>query len=155
MAMLVIGIFLTSQYAASSRVWALLRSSLESNSASRVLNGRAEQIRSATWSQITDTDFLATSVMSVKPDAGGELGALNETIDVIAYPTPSPNPPALQITRDNDASLVTTVGAGDGTMINQTSIRINITANWTAKGGKARTRQLSMVLSYGGVTGRH
>ena len=93
--------------------------------------------------------------MSVKADSGGELGALAETIDVIAYPTPAVNPPALRITRNNDTSAVAIVGAGDGTMVNQTSIRINITANWTAKGGMARTRQLTMVLSYGGVTGRH
>ncbi len=135
MAMVIIGVFLTGQYAASSRVWGLLRASLESNAASRVLNGRAEQIRAATWAQITSSDFLNTSVLSVAPDAGGDLGALNETIDVIAYPTPSPNPAALQITRNNTTGTVTTVGAGDGTMSAQTSIRINITESWTAKGG--------------------
>ncbi len=155
MAMLVIGIFLSAQYAATSRVWGLLRASLESNSASRVLNGRAEQIRASTWNQITSSDFLKTSVMSVVPDSAGELGVLNETIDVIAYPTPTVVPSALQITRNNDAGSSVIVGVGDGMMINQTSIRINITARWTAKGGMARTRQLTMVLSNGGVTGRH
>ena len=155
MAMLVIGIFLTSQYAATSRVWGLLRASLESNAASRVLNGRAEQIRAATWTQVTSSDFFATSILSVKADSGGDLGALVETIDVIAFPTPATASPALQITRNNDTAAVTLVGAGDGTMTTQPSIRINLTANWTAKGGMARTRQLTMVLSYGGVTGRH
>jgi len=91
----------------------------------------------------------------VKADSGGELGALVETIDVIAFPTPVTASPALQITRNNDTAAVTIVGAGDGTMTTQPSIRINLTANWTAKGGMARTRQLTMVLSYGGVTGRH
>lgn len=155
MAMAVVAIFLSGQYATNSRVWGMLRSSLESNAASRVLNGRAEQIRAATWDQITSADFLNTSVLSVAPDSGGDIGSLTETIDVIAYPTPSPNPVPLRITRNNDTGTVTTVGAGDGTMNAQTSVRINLTETWTAKGGRPRMRQMSMIISHGGVTGRH
>lgn len=155
MAMVIVAVFLTGEYAASSRVWSLVRSSLEVNAASRVINGRTEQIRAATWTQITSADFLNASVLSVAPDASGELGALNETIDVTAYPTPSPNPPPLQITRNNDTGTVTTVGAGNGTMSAHTSVRVNITESWTAKGGKSRLKQISMIVSNGGVTGRH
>ena len=155
MSVVVIAIFLTGIYVANARVWSLLRSSLESNAASRVLNGRAEQIRAGTWSQVTTADFLRTTVLAAAPDAAGELGALTETIKVIAYPTPSPNPPQLLVTRDNTTGIATTVGGGDGTMPAQTSIRIDITGSWTAKGGAARTRQISMILTNGGVTGRH
>ena len=155
MAMAVVAVFLTGMYAANARVWGLLRASLESNAASRVLNGRAEQIRAGTWSQVTTAAYMSGSVFSVAPDSAGELGSLNETINIKAYPTPSPNPAQIQVTRDNSTGTITTVGAGDGTMPNQTSIRIDLTANWTAKGGAARTRQISMVLSNGGVTGRH
>ena len=98
---------------------------------------------------------MSGSVLSVAPDSAGDLGALNETINIMAYPTPSPNPPQIRVTRDNSAGTITTVGSGDGTMPSQTSIRIDVTASWTAKGGAARTRQISMILSNGGVTGRH
>lgn len=154
-AMGIVAVFLTGQYSANLRVWSLLRASLESNAASRVLNGRTEQIRAATWDQITNAAFLNTSVLSVAPDAAGDLGALNETIDVIAYPTPSPNPTALRVTRNNDTGTVSTVGAGDGTMNAQTSLRINLTETWTAKGGQPRMKQLSVIVSNGGVIGRH
>ena len=154
MAMAIIAIFLTGQYTANMHVWRLLRESLESNGASRVLNGRAEQIRAATWDQITDANFLATSVLSIAPDVADELGELTETIDVIAYPTPSPNPSALKVTRDKNTGIVTIVAAGDGTMNAQPSIRVNLTENWKAKGGRSRMKQISMIISNGGVTGR-
>ena len=73
-------------------------------------------------------------------------GALIETIDVIA---------SLQVTRNNTSGTATVVGAGDGTMPSQTGVRVNLTANWTAKGGQPHTRQISMIFSPGGVSGRH
>ena len=155
MAMSIIAVFLTGMYASNARVWSLLRSSLESNAACRVLNGRAEQIRAGTWSQVTTSDFLANTVLAVAPDAGGDLGSLVETANIMAYPTPSPNPTQIRVTRTNSTGTVSVVGSGDGTMPSQTSIRVDLTAAWTSKGGASRSRQISMILSNGGVTGRH
>lgn len=155
MAMAVVSVFLTGMYAANARVWSLLRASLESNAANRVVNGRAEQLRASTWDQVTSETYISGNVLSVAPDTGSELGVLTETINVIAYPEPSPVPEPITVTRDYDSGTVTTVDAGDGSMTGQRSIRIDITASWTAKGGAPRSRQISMILSNGGVTGRH
>ena len=154
-ALVVIAVFLSAEYTASGRVWGLLRANLESNAACRVLNGRAEQIRAGTWAQLTTAAFLSGSVLSVAPDSAGELGGLTETINVIAYPTPSPNPSAITVTRNNTTGAVTTTASGDGTMPAQTSVRIDITASWTAKGGAACTRQVSLIIANGGIQGRH
>ena len=152
-AMGVIVIFLSGVYASNSRVWGLLRSSLESNAASRLLNGRAEQLRGSTWAQVTDSGFLAMSVLSVAPDSGGELSALNEVIDVIAFPPPTPAPAPIEVARDSTGN-VTTPLAGDGSMFLQPSVQVTLTANWTAKGGRPHQRQFSMIFTQGGVTGR-
>lgn len=152
-AMGVIAVFLSGIYAANSRVWGLLRASLESNAASRVLNGRAEQLRAAKWEQVTDSSWLASGVFSVPPDSGSELGNLNETIDVIAYPTPTPNPAPIQLTRDS-AGNVNAVLAGDGTMFLQPSVQVKLSAGWTAKGGQPHLREASMIFTQGGVMGR-
>jgi len=155
MAMAVIALFLAGEYAANARVWSLVRASLESNAASRVLNGRAEQLRASTWDQITSNTFITGSILSVAPDVGGDLGGLVETIYITAYPTPSPEPAPVRITRSNTSGAVTVISAGDGTMNAQSSIRIDLTASWTAKGGAARLRQISMIVGNGGITGRH
>jgi hypothetical protein len=152
-AMGVIAIFLSGVYAANSRVWGLLRASLESNAASRVINGRAEQLRGLKWEQVTDPGVLAVEVFAVAPDSGGELAALNEVIDVIGYPSPSPVPAPISVVRDSSGT-VTTPLAGDATMFMQPSVRVTLTANWTAKGGQPHVRQYSMIFAQGGVTGR-
>ena len=93
--------------------------------------------------------------MQPLPTRSRRGGALIETIDVIASPMPSPSVASLQVTRNNTSGTATVVGAGDGTMPSQTGVRVNITANWKAKGGQPHTRQISMIFSPGGVSGRH
>ena len=152
-AMGVIAIFLSGVYAANSRVWGLLRASLESNAASRVLNGRAEQLRGSKWEQVTDPGYLASGVLAVAPDSGGDLAGLNEVIDVIGYPAPSPVPAPIAVARDS-VGTVTTPLAGDGAMFLQPSVQVTVTTSWTAKGGQPHLRQCSMIFAQGGVTGR-
>ena len=152
-AMGVIAIFLSGVYAANSRVWGLLRASLESNAASRVLNGRAEQLRGSKWEQVTDPGYLAGSVLGVPPDSGSELAGLNEVIDVIGFPAPVPVPAPIAVARDS-AGTVSTPLNGDGTMFTQPSVQVTVTASWTAKGGQPHLRQCSMIFAQGGVTGR-
>lgn len=152
-AMGVIAIFLSGVYAANSRVWGLLRASLESNAASRVLNGRAEQLRGSKWEQVTDAAYLASSVLGVAPDSGSELAGLNEAIDVVGFPAAVPAPAPIAVARDS-AGNVSTQLDGDGTMFTQPSVQVTLTASWTAKGGQPHLRQCSMIFAQGGVTGR-
>lgn len=154
-ALMIVVTFLACNYASNSRVWALVKASLESNCINRTLNGRAEQLRSATFDQLTDATYLRDTIFAVAPDAAGDAGGLFETIDVIASPMPSPSVPSLQVTRNNTTGTATVVGMGDGTMTAQPGIRVNIMANWTAKGGKPHTRQISMFFAPGGISGQH
>ena len=153
-AMSIIVVFFSGLYSSVGHVWVVLRAGLESNAANRTVNGRAEQLRACTWAQVTDTSYLAGSVLNSAPDAAGDLGALVETIDVIAYPTPSPNPTPLQVRRTNSTGIVGIIGSGDGTMPAQQSVRVNLTSSWTAKGSRTRTRQISMIFAQGGISGR-
>ena len=59
----------------------------------------------------------------------------------------------MKVTRNNTTRTATTVNAGDGSMPGQTGIRVNLTANWTAKGGRSRTRQISLFFAQGGISG--
>jgi hypothetical protein len=152
-AMGVMAIFLSGVFAVNSRVWSMLRSSLESNAATRVLNGRAEQLRASKWEQVTDPAHLATTILGAAPDSGEELGGLMETIHVIAYPIPAPVPAPIEVTRDS-AGTVSTPQGGDGTMFLQPSVQVKISAAWTAKGGQPHLREMSMIFAQGGVTGR-
>ena len=147
--------FLACNYGANSKVWSLVKASVESNAANRTLTGRAEQLRACTWAQVTDAAYLRDTVLAATPDVAGDLASLGETIDVIASPMPSPSTPSLQVTRNNTTGNVTVVGAGNGGMPLQTGVRVNLTANWISKGGKSHTRQITMFFAQGGLSGRH
>jgi len=140
------GIFMMNGQAAN-----VLRSGLESTAAIRVLNGRAEQLRSSTYTQLTDTNYLTTTVFGMGSDSGGELGQLTETLNVYAYPTAGT---ALTVTRGSTGT-VTLVSSGPATLATSTSLRADLTAGWVSKGGRARTRQITLVFASGGITGRH
>lgn len=140
------GIFMVNGRSAN-----LLRSGLESTAAIRVLNGRAEQLRSSTYTQLTNSDYLTNTVLAVAPDSGGDLGQLAETLNIYNYPTAGL---AMTLTRQSDGT-VALVSSGPASLTTATSLRVDITANWTSKGGRGRTRQISMVFASGGITGRH
>ena len=77
-----------------------------------------------------------------------------ETIDITAYLAPAGTVAPIKVRRTANG-VVTTVNAGDGTMQNQTSVRIVLTADWTGKGGRARTRQITLIAGQGGILGRN
>jgi hypothetical protein len=154
-AIAVVGVFLASVYAVNSQVWLQMRSTVESVAATRCLNGRNEQLRASTWTQVTDPNYLRDSILSVPPDSGGDLaGSLVETIDVTAYLAPLGTVTPMQVRR-NSSGVATVVNAGDGTMLNQTSARLNVTATWTAADGRSRTRQITLIAGQGGILGRN
>ncbi len=153
-AMAIAAIFLSGIHLTNSQAMLNVRSSLESIAATRDLSGRAEQVRASTWTQVNNPTFLQNSVLNVAPDSGGDLGALVETIDITAYLAPTGTVAPIKVRRTANG-VVTTVNAGDGTMQNQTSVRIVLTADWTGKGERTRTRQITLIAGQGGILGRN
>ena len=152
-AMAIVAMFLSGVHLTNSQVMVQVRSSLESVAASRDLSSRTEQLRASTWSQVTDSAYLKT-VLTGASDAGGDLGNLVETIEVTAHLAPANTVAPIKVRR-NSNGVVTIVDAGDGTMLKQPSVRIDVTADWTAKGGRLRTRQTTLMIGQGGIVGRH
>jgi hypothetical protein len=153
-AMALMVVFLSGIHLMNARVWAMLGSGLNSIAATRSLNGRAEQLRASTWDQITDADYLAgASFLGAPGDSAGDLGALTETVDVTAYQQAPGTVAPLHVTRNADGT-VTSSGDGANQMPLETSVQVNLTVSWTAKGGASHTRQLQMTFTNGGVTGR-
>lgn len=148
-AMSVVVLFFSGIFLMNSQVLGLLRSTLESTGSLRTLNGRAEQLRSSTWTQLTAAAYLADTILATAPDSGGDLGLLTETIDVTAAQLAP-----MQVRRNPDGTR-TVVAAGDPALPAQASVRIDVTASWVAKGGRTRVRQMSMIFGRGGISGRN
>ena len=153
-AMTIVAIFLSGLHLTNSQVMSQVRASLESVAALRDLSGRTEQVRSATWTEITDPNFLRTTLLSTAPDSGPELGGLVENIDVIAHLASPGTVDPIVVTRQANGTA-TVVNAGGSAMGTQPSVRVNLTAAWTGKGGRQRTRQVSLIVAQGGLLGRN
>jgi hypothetical protein len=149
----VVVLFFSGIFLMNSRVLALVRGSLESTASTRVLQDRAEQLRGSTWTQVTDASYHSGTLLAVPPDCAGALHNLTETITVTAHlATPGTVTP-IAVQRDS-AATVTTTSPGDVQLVDEPSVRVDLTANWIAKGGRPRMRQLSMVFGEGGISGR-
>ena len=152
--MTIVAMFLSGLHLTNSQVMSQVRASLESVGALRDLSGRTEQVRASTWSEITDPNYLRNTLFAVAPDSGGELGGLIENIDVIAHLAPTGTVAPIVVTRLANGT-VSVVNAGGSAMADQPSVRVDLTASWTGKGGRARTRQVSLIVAQGGLIGRN
>ena len=153
-AMTIVAIFLSGLHLTNSQVMSQVRASLESVAALRDLSTRTEQVRDSTWSQITDPNYLRGTLFAVVPDSTGELGNLVETIEVSAHLAAPGTIAAITVTRAQNGAA-TVVNAGGATLPDQSSVRVNLTAAWSGKGGRARSRQMSLVVAQGGLIGRN
>jgi hypothetical protein len=153
MAMGIVAIFLSGVHLTNSHVLQNVRWSLESIAATRTLSGRAEQLRALTWTQMTDPAYLQTNALGVASDGSGDLGNLIETIHISAHlATPGTITP-ITIRRTADGTVKIN-SAGDAALKNEPSLRVDLTVNWTGKGKRTRTRQATLVVGQGGITGR-
>ena len=153
-AMTIVAVFLSGLHLTNSQVMSQVRASLESVAALRDLSGRTEQVRSSTWSEITDPNYLRTTLFFAAPDSSAELGGLVENIDVIAHLAPPGTVDPIVVTRSANGTA-SVVNAGGSAMGAQPSVRVDLTASWTGKGGRARTRQVSLIIAQGGLIGRN
>lgn len=152
--MTIVAIFLSGLHLTNSQVISQVRASLESTAANRVLTGRTERVRAATWSQITDPNFLETTLLAEAPDSGENLAGLLERIEITGPTTTGGGGQLIQLTRAGNGAVFVE-NAGDGSMPNQPSVRVILSALWTGKGGRARSRQVSLVITQGGLIGRN
>jgi hypothetical protein len=153
-AITIVAIFLSGLHLTNSHVMSQVRASLESNSAMRVLGARAEQVRSAPWTQVTDPTYLQSAEFFTVPQNNGELGSLTETIQLTAHLAAPGSVAPITVSR-SPGGAVTVIDAGDGTMGSQSSARVDLTAAWTGKGGRPHTRQVTLVIGQGGLLGRN
>ena len=145
--------FFSGIFLMNSHVLSLLRGSVESTASIRVLQDRAEQLRGSTWEQLTDASHHSTLILAIPPASSGPLRNLQETIAVTAHLAAPGAVMPIEVQRDV-AGTVTTTSAGDGTMVDQPSVRLDLTASWLSKGGRPRLRQLSLYLGEGGICGK-
>jgi len=141
----------------NARALALVVATKENVAAVRVLEDRAEQIRSAKWTQITDPAYLRDTLLSnyggTMTTSESVLGTLTETIDVFSYPLQARDASTITVTRNCSTGVVVATATGNQTMPAKSAVVIDITATWSRGNGNgvARSVMKSMVVSNNGI----
>jgi hypothetical protein len=113
------------------------------------LQERVEATRTATWRQLTDPNYLITSLLAAPPKSAGALGGLQEEITVTAYPDPTVATKVVVKRVDGAAPAIISAGAG---LADQRLARLDLQLQWTSQDARIRTRQSSFLVSNGGIS---
>lgn len=145
------GLFISALTLMSSNILRLLRTAKDDVSASQALQERVEEMRIANWAQITDTTYLANTLLSTASDSTGGLANPVETVTVTAYRSTGADPTIrARVIRQNNAALIVT---SNSNLKNERMVRVDIDLSW--KGyprSRQRERATTALIAQGGIT---
>lgn len=154
-AVVVIGLGLTTLFAANSRAMGMLRSAKQAAVASKCLQQRIEQIRNYNWTQVTDAQSMQ-DLYGVPPLPSIELPGFSEQVTISAYTppippdaAPTPAPPYLQVTRSNSGTV--TLASDNPDLVDGATVRVDVQITWPNANGGTRMRETSVIISNGGI----
>lgn len=148
MAMCVGAIAITGGMALNQQQLRLVKSSRESNGASLALEERIEQLRIATWRQMTDAGYLQNNYFTTQPKSANALGTLTERIRVTAFPDETVCTGILM--EREPSGRVTVLLSGSG-LAEQRLAKVTVQNTWRGN-GRVRTRELATIISNGGIS---
>jgi Tfp pilus assembly protein PilV len=160
-AAIVIALFLGSMFALNSACLSLVRNSKDSAAAMLSNQERVEQLRSCNWSEVTDNaywvdslnaSYYLTNIMNLATQTGAALSNATEIVRITengflqgasaAYFEVTRTPSGVTITAQNNPQ----------TLVSARMLKIDITLNWSALGGRQRTRASTAIVARGGLT---
>jgi hypothetical protein len=151
-AVAIVAVFLSGLYDMNARALSLLKSGLEGVSGTRTLSNTIELVRTATWVQATDPNYIANTILANAPAPGHMANAI-ETIELNTIPPDA----AAKITATRAADgTVTITSPGNGSIPSRIVITADVTITWrTTFNSIQHKRMVSALLSPGGIMGRN
>lgn len=131
---------------AGSRIAAWLESQREVVAASQLIQERTEQIRNATYAQLTDATYLQNNLLNAPTNSEAMLHSLVEVLTISAYPADTSAP--LVATRQQDTVSITSTNAALATAA---VVRLDLQLSWLGQRGTLRTREISTIIANGGI----
>lgn len=146
----VLGFGLGGVMMVNSQQLRLVRATHEVGSADFSQQERIEQMRIATWKQITDASYIRSTFFAARPASSDPIGAITEELTVVGTTVTDPPWTELKVRRNGDGTIQT---LGQGYNLSaQPGVTATLKVNWAGADGKDRTMQTSAAFSNGGVT---
>lgn len=142
-------LFLTSLFALNSTVMRMLRSAGETAAASQEAQARVEQVRLATWPQITSSAWVRDTLLTkMTTDAvtSNDLPGMSERIEGWRSGATAP---AYAVTRNANGTVTATA---DADLSAENVVFIHVVISWTGWGGRTRSRELVTATTCWGIS---
>jgi hypothetical protein len=130
-----------------SSTFPLLRNQQDNIAATLCLQERLDRVRYLSWPAITNSDRLQQELFAVPAASGATLPGLVEEITISVYPPPAVVPAPAKVRRRADG-VVEVLSAASFTTASM--VRVDLRLTWQ-QGRRARARELSSVVAYGGI----
>lgn len=142
----------TSLAAVSSQCIRQLAVQAETTAASQLVEERLEKARSSSWSTLTDAASLRDTVLGSSSAQEARLHNYYETITVSPYPSVSPSPTPLVVSRASDGTLSIVSQPSGFPLPICSALRVDAHVNWASlQNGLPRVREISTVIALGGI----
>ena len=142
--MMVTVVAITAFYASAGQALRIMKAGKETVLGSQLLQQRIEAFRSAPlWISVTTPAGISSAVSGATQSAANLQGA-TETFTVTSYPSAGT---PIVVTR-SPAGTLTTSGSS---LSAQYCVKLTVRVNWTGVGNVARSRQMSTIVSKGGL----
>jgi type II secretory pathway pseudopilin PulG len=151
-AMAIAALAMSGAMAINSHQLRLVKSTREASAASHALQERIEQVRTATWKQITDPIYVSQTLFSSLPRSIAPLDGYRETITITPWPETSalgPSPLLCVEKTPKQSAQIISAGSGIG---NARLVKVDIQIKWGGNGNRERSRELTTILSNGGIS---
>ena len=142
--MMITVIAITAFYASAGQALRVMKAGKETVLASQLLQERIEGIRAAPlWASVTVPDRLKIAVAG-STQSGANLQGATETFTVSSYPSGGT---PIVVTR----SPTGTFTSSSSSLSAQYCVKLTARVNWTGIGNVARSRQMSTIVTKGGL----
>ena len=153
-AIAVSALFGLAAFATNERLLVALKSQKESTAATMMLQERMETFRSLSYSNVCDTSYVSTNVVSTATTSEAALGKLTEQITVSGYVL---DPNGTASTHSNQWQRNQTYPSGNAIDTNSTLatnydlVKVDVLLTWTSANARTRTRDLAAVFGKGNI----
>ena len=144
-AAMLVAVFLSGAFYANSRGLNMLRCSKETIHASKVLQERLETIRTANWTEVTDSATIRAFYDSAP--TGCALNGRSEKITLTPWPPAAVTP--LVVTRGTTG--LTAIVTDNDDLVDQYAILATVQVSWKSANNRVRTRETATVIANGGL----
>ena len=158
-AMVICVVFGAAAFTTNQRLLLALKNQKETTAATMMLQERMEKLRSFSYSNVADKNYVLTNIVQIPTTSETVLGNLTEYITISGYLTtsattgnyPTDGTHANQWKRDQGHPTGQEQDHSDTLATDNDLLKVDIVLTWSSTDGRSRTREVAGIFGKGNI----